>query len=67
MSDRFDLEQSIYQCWNITDDLQLLLDRWDSLNEDEKQNFLIGLKQMYHMKFNKLWDTFEYCIHNRKI
>jgi len=67
MSDRFDLEQNIMQCWNVTDDIQLYLDMYDNMDEDQRMNYLIGLKQMYHMKFNKLWDTFEYCIHNRKI
>ncbi len=62
MVDRFDLEQNIMQCWNVCDDIQLLLDSWDKLNEDEKQNFLIGLKQMYHLKFERTWNTFEKCI-----
>jgi hypothetical protein len=67
MTDRFDLEQDIMQSWNVCDDIQLLLDRWDSLDEDQKQNFLIGLKTMYQMKFERLWDTFEYCIRNKQI
>jgi hypothetical protein len=67
MSDRFDLEQNIMQCWNVCDDIQLMLDHWDKLDEDAKQNYLIGLKQMYHMKFETLWDTFEKCIRTKQI
>ena len=67
MTDRFDLEQNIMQCWNVCDDIQLLLDSWDKLNEDEKQNFLIGLKQMYHLKFERTWNTFEQCVRTRQI
>jgi hypothetical protein len=67
MSDRFDLEQNIMQCWNVCDDIQLMLDHWDKLDEDQKQNYLIGLKQMYHMKFETLWDTFEKCIRSKQI
>jgi hypothetical protein len=67
MTDRFDLEQNIMQCWNVTDDVQLMLDSWDSLSEDAKQNYLIGLKQMYQLKFERLWGTFEKCVSTRKI
>jgi hypothetical protein len=67
MTDRFDLEQNIMQCWNVTDDVQLMLDSWDSLSEDAKQNYLIGLKQMYQLKFERLWGTFEKCVSIRKI
>jgi len=67
MTDRFDLEQNIMQCWNVCDDIQLMLDQWDSLDEDAKQNYLIGLKQMYQMKFERTWNTFESTIRNRQI
>jgi len=67
MSDRFDLEQNIMQCWNVCDDIQLMLDQWDKLDEDAKQNYLIGLKQMYQMKFERLWDNFEGCIRRKQI
>lgn len=67
MTDRFDLEQSIMQCWNVCDDVQLLLDSWDKLDEDQKQNYLIGLKQMYHLKFEKCFDDFSNCVTKRKI
>jgi len=67
MSDRFDLEQNIMQCWNVCDDIQLMLDMYDKLDEDAKQNYLIGLKQMYQMKFERLWDNFEGCIRRKQI
>ena len=67
MTDRFDLEQNIMQCWNVCDDIQLLLDCWDDLGEDNKQNFLIGLKQMYQMKFERTWSTFEQCIRRQQL
>ena len=50
MSDRFDLEQNIMQCWNVTDDIQLYLDMYDNMDEDQRMNYLIGLKQIYQMK-----------------
>ena len=59
MADRFDLEQKVMQCWNVCDDIQLMLDSWDSLNEEAMKNYLVGLKQMYQMKFERLQYAFE--------
>ena len=67
MSDRFDLEQGIMNCWNVCEDIQLLLDSWDKLDEDGKQNFLIGLKQMYQLKFERTFEQFEDCIKQRLV
>lgn len=67
MSDRFDLEQNIMQCWNVTDDIQLYLDMYDNMDEDQRMNYLIGLKQMYQMKFERLWNNFEGCVRAQKI
>ena len=67
MTDRFDLEQNIMQCWNVCDDIQLYLDMHDNMDEDQRMNYLIGLKQMYQMKFERLWDNFETCISTRQI
>jgi len=67
MSDRFDLEQGIMQCWNVCDDIQLLLDSWDKLDEDGKLNYLIGLKQLYHLKFEKTFEQFEDCCKQRLV
>jgi regulator of replication initiation timing len=60
-NDRFDFEQQIMDCWRITDDIkeasEALID--GDLNTDETSNILIGLRQLYELKFNKLWDMFE--------
>ena len=67
MSDRFDLEQNIMQCWNVCDDIQLYLDMYDNMDEDQKMNYLIGLKQMYQMKFERCFNNFETVVRNRQI
>ena len=67
MSDRFDLEQNIMQCWNVCDDIQLYLDMHDNMDEDQRMNYLIGLKQMYQMKFERTWNNFETVVRNRQI
>jgi len=59
----FDLEQSIMQCWNVCDDIDLLysqtMDRSTPLTQDEMANILLGMKSLYHMKFEKCFDEFE--------
>ena len=67
INNRFDLEQQMLNAWNVCDDIQLLLDQWDSLDEDQKQKYLIGLKQMYQMKFERIFATFEKCCEARSV
>jgi hypothetical protein len=64
MINRFDFEQQILKCWNVTDDLrevsEYFLDHHDSnFTKDKVANTLIGYAEMYDIKFNKLWDQFE--------
>lgn len=63
MKDRFDFEQEIMDCWGITDDIQTLIDNCEGLTEDELMNTLIGMKQLYHLKFLTMFSTFEGLIH----
>jgi hypothetical protein len=67
MTDRFDLEQNIMQCWNVCDDIQLYLDMHENMDEDQRMNYLIGLKQMYQMKFERTFNQFEHCVRTRQI
>ena len=53
MSDRFDLEQQILECWKVTDDIKLFAEQAPS---DEKWQ---ALKTYYDAKFEQLWATFE--------
>ena len=61
MSNRFDFEQEIMECWKITNDLQMYIDQGASI-EDTKV-----LIDYYERKFQKVWDTFEALIKERKI
>ena len=67
--DRFDLEQGILQCWNVVDDIDLLYENVmdKDMTTDEIANTLLGLQQLYKMKFEKLFDTFEKLVHDKKI
>lgn len=53
MSDRFDLEQQIIQCWGITDDLCMLEEMDASIGD------FVSLASVYDYKFKKLWQIFE--------
>ena len=61
MADRFDFEQQIMECWKITDDIKSIIEGIDEhdLTSDQVLAILSGLKELYEMKFNKLWDCFE--------
>jgi hypothetical protein len=62
-SDRFDFEQQILKCWNITDDLkdldEGLFDGWLEFTQDNVSNHILGIANNYEIKFNKLWNQFE--------
>jgi hypothetical protein len=69
MTDRFDLEQHIMKCWNVTEDINLLnynvLEK--DMSRDEISNFLLGLKTIYECKFNDLFDNFSELIEKGSI
>lgn len=69
MADRFDLEQHIMKCWNITEDIDLLnynvLEK--DMSKDEISNFLLGLKTIYQCKFEDLFDNFSKLLEDGKI
>jgi len=63
MSTKFDLEQRIMECWGVVDDIRIVytrhLDGEKPLTEDELANILIGIEQLYDIKFYNLFSTFE--------
>lgn len=69
VSNRFDLEQQILDAWKVTDDINLVYGSVmeTTMTQDEIANVLLGMKALYELKFNRLWDTFEKCVHNREI
>jgi hypothetical protein len=70
MKTRFDLEQEIMECWNITSDIDdvyeyVMNGNGNELSTDERDrvaNILLGVSQLYELKFNKLFNTFEECV-----
>lgn len=69
MVDRFDLEQGIMKCWNVTEDIDLLYENVmeSEMTKDDIANALLGMKTMYEMKFNKLFNCFETLVGEKKI
>ena len=69
--DRFDFEQKILDCWRVVDDIETLYtaigDSQPPLNEDQIMNILLGMKEIYHLKFNNLFSQFETMISEKKI
>jgi hypothetical protein len=64
MNDRFDLEQQIMACWNITSDIDTLCEGVleSDMTTDQIANILLGMKQLYELKFDKMFRTFEELI-----
>lgn len=72
---QFDLEQQIMNCWNVTEDVQLLY-TWvmDSSEAegiptkalDKLANALLGMETMYNLKFERLFNTFEKYLHAKR-
>ena len=58
--DRFDLEQNIMQCWNVVDDLNLLLEQ-DTVSDETVK----AIATLYAQKFEYLWQNFENCCANK--
>lgn len=65
--DRFDLENDLLRFTQILDDIDLLyeyvLDSNDlEFTRDKIANYLLGLKTIYNLKSNKVYDTLEHLI-----
>lgn len=53
MTDRFDLEQQILDCWKIADDIPLMESQGANMAD------MTSLACVYEFKFKQLWATFE--------
>ena len=64
MTTRFDLEQAIMECWNVTTDIrrvsEYLLDAPLEIGRQDKiANMLTGMSDLYEVKFNNCFRLFE--------
>lgn len=61
MSDRFNLEQQILDCWKITDDIPTMEQQGANAAD------MTSLACVYEFKFKRLWETFENMVHEGKM
>ena len=73
MKTRFDLEQEIMECWKITYDLQDIYryvmegdSELNTVQRDKVANMLLVLSELYELKFNKTFRTFEECLDRKE-
>lgn len=57
MSNIQDLEQEVLRCWEVTQDLDLLAQEYE--HDDDLSNKILGIKNVYEMRFSKAWNTYE--------
>lgn len=67
--DRFEFEQQIMECWNVTSDIrtvsEYLMDApLEAGREDKIANMLIGIEALYDAKFHNLLRQFEALVHH---
>lgn len=65
----YDLEQQIMECWHITDDVSVLTEEIleGDLTKDKIVNVLTGIEQLYAIRFNKLFRTYEQLLAAKKL
>jgi len=60
MSNRFDLEQQILDCWKITEDIPMMEAQGANVAD------MTSLACVYEFKFKRLWETFEVMCRERQ-
>lgn len=65
---RFTLEDQIMECWGVVDDLDMVYST-EALYEDQDRmmNVLLGMQELYRIRFHRLFLTFEHLIQEGKI
>jgi hypothetical protein len=66
MKNRFELEEVIVQMGQLPNDIDTVIyavgDASEPATEDELLNMLIGVKQLYETRYQKMWSIFEELI-----
>lgn len=65
---RFTLEDQIMECWGVVDDIDMVYST-EALYEDQDrmQNTLLGMQELYKIRFERLFQTFEQLVNEGKI
>ena len=60
MTDRFDLEQQILDCWRITDEIPMMESQGANAAD------MTSLACVYEFKFKRLWAIFEQMVADKQ-
>jgi hypothetical protein len=65
---RFTLEDQLMECWGVVDDLDMVYST-EALYQDQDRmmNVLLGMQELYKIRFQRLFNTFEHLVHEGKI
>jgi len=59
------VEQGILDCWRVVDDLDTLFEACcedSSMTKDKASNIVLGLHELYQLKFDRLFREFEHLV-----
>ena len=63
MTKLYDLEEMIMDCWSVCNDLRTVLQQVGDGDRDptpdELMNAIMGMQQIYHWKFEQLFNKYE--------
>lgn len=63
-TDLFSVEERIMAAWQTVEDLNLLVENFDQLDEEQRMNSLIGMVEISGMRMEHLFRIFEEAFHN---
>ena len=70
MTKLYDLEEMIMDCWSVCNDLRVLLrqvgDGDREPTPDELMNAIMGMQQLYHWKFEQLFNKYEDILESQR-
>ena len=70
MPNLHDLEPHIMDCWHICDDIQVVFkqigDGEREPTQDELMNTLMGMQQLYHWRFEQLFNMYELILKEQR-
>lgn len=64
---RFELEENIMNLWSDIDQMDLYLESWDGLTEDQQINVLIGHRELLRMRIETVFKSFEEYVRENQL
>lgn len=69
MKNKFTMEQEIMGCWNVVEELKILHEgvMEKDLTRDQISNILLGMQELYQLKFDIMFHTFEGLVREKNL